>query len=193
MSRRIIGLTGGIATGKSTVASYLQELGIPVIDADHLARLAVVPGSPILTRIVDHFGSQILTETGELNRRELGKVVFASPTQKAWLEAQIHPYVREQLLVGLQSDPESVICLMIPLLFEAEMTDLVTEIWVVTCSPDLQKQRILNRDHLSLAEVDARLMSQWPMQAKCQYADVILDNSGSLADLNSQVKSLFLV
>jgi dephospho-CoA kinase len=191
MRQRIIGLTGGIATGKSTVASYLEELRIPVLDADYLARLAVLPESPTLKKIVGHFGSEILTETGELNRRELGKVVFASPSQKAWLEAQIHPYVREQLLLGLQSYADrSIVCLMIPLLFEARMTDLVTEIWVVTCPPDIQKQRILRRDHLSLTEVEDRLKSQWPLEAKCQQADVILDNSGSLADLKSQVMSL---
>lgn len=191
-SMHIIGLTGGIGTGKSTAARILMELGIQVIDADQLAREAVTEGSPILQRVIDHFGSEILDETGTLDRRYLGRKVFADPAERQWLEQQIHPYVQDQMTqwihqISIGSADESVICLMIPLLFEAQMTDWATEIWVVKCSEQQQLQRLRQRDHLSNAEIKARIASQWPLSEKIQRADVVLDNSGSLEQLRKQI------
>jgi dephospho-CoA kinase len=188
VSQRIIGLTGGIGTGKSTVAECLRELGIPVADADQLARAAVAPGSAILQQIRDRFGSEILDATGQLDRRRLGERVFANPADRLWLEAQIHPFVKDQLVAALQEWVDlPVVCLMIPLLFEAEMTNLVTEIWVVTCPPDLQEQRLQQRDLLTVQAIHQRMASQWPLQQKTERANVVIDNAGSLHQLRDQI------
>ncbi len=185
-SQRILGLTGGIGTGKSTVGRILAAEGIRVIDADQLAREAVAPGSMILERIVQRFGSSFVDAAGQLNRRQLGARIFTHGDDRHWLENQIHPYVRQQLVEQCLSH-SSVVCLMIPLLFEAAMTDLVTEIWVVQCPYDLQVQRLHDRDQLERADIEARIKSQWPLSRKCKLADVVIDNSGSLEQLRVQV------
>ncbi len=188
MPQRIIGLTGGIATGKSTVAAILAEQGIPVSDADQLARQAVAPGSPILERIQAHFGSEILQPDGQLDRAELGRRIFHDPTERTWLESQIHPYVKDQHHAFLHHHhDQALVCLMIPLLFEAHMTDWVTEIWVVSCPESLQIQRLQQRNGLPLSEIEARIRSQWPLSHKIERADVVIDNSGTLADLRTIV------
>jgi dephospho-CoA kinase len=180
-AQRIIGLTGGIATGKSTVAEILtQTYGLPVLDTDVLARAAVAPGSGILAQIFDRFGDTVQQTDGSLNRAALGDIIFTHPSERQWLEAQIHPYVRQQLILQAtvhKDDPGLV--MVVPLLFEAKMTDLVTEIWVVTCSPELEIQRIMTRDHLSLAQAQARIASQMPLAEKVQQADVVIENQGS--------------
>lgn len=190
-SQRIIGLTGGIGTGKSTVAQLLQGQGLPVIDADQLAREAIAPGSVLLQTIIQHFGPEILDNTGHLDRRRLGQKVFADPQERSWLEHLIHPYVRQQMVQQITQTHAGTAaqaqCLMIPLLFEANMTDLVTEIWVVRCSEEQQIQRLQQRDSLSEAEIRDRIASQWPLEEKIRRADVVLDNSGSLAILRDQV------
>lgn len=189
-STRIIGLTGGIGTGKSTAAQALAQLEIPVLDADRLAREAVAPGSAILHRVIDHFGTEILDDTGHLDRRQLGRRIFSDPVEKRWLEDQIHPDVRQRMIQWIPQAAQSsaVICLMIPLLFEAQMTDLVTEIWVVTCSADQQLQRLHQRDGLTPTEIHSRIASQWPLSTKIPQADVVLDNSGSLESLQAQIQ-----
>ncbi|MBF2098101.1 MAG: dephospho-CoA kinase [Gloeomargaritaceae cyanobacterium C42_A2020_066] len=183
MTQRRIGLTGGIATGKSTVARYLEVAHhLPVMDADIYAREAVQPGSPILEAIGKHFGPAVLNADGTLNRRALGEVVFHDAAARQWLEHQIHPYVRQ----GFQRDcdPSAPIAvLVVPLLFEAGFTDQVSEIWVVTCAEVIQRQRLQQRDQLSEAAVSARLASQWPLAQKVAQADVVLTNEGDLADL----------
>jgi dephospho-CoA kinase len=122
---RIIGLTGGIATGKTTVAEYLASAyALPILDADIYAREAVQPGSPILVNIVDRFGSEILLPDARLNRSQLGEIIFSDPTERRWLESQIHPYVRDRLQAEQQALAQHPILVMVvPLLFEAKMTD----------------------------------------------------------------------
>ncbi len=192
---RIIGLTGGIGTGKSTAARILMELGIQVIDADQLAREAVAEGSPILQRVIEHFGPEILNEAGGLDRRRLGHQVFSDPIERQWLEQQIHPYVQDQMTqrirqITMASPGETAICVMIPLLFEAQMTEQVTEIWVVTCAEPQQIQRLRQRDQLTDTEIKDRINSQWPLSEKIQRADVVLDNSGSLEQLREQIRQV---
>lgn len=188
-AQRIIGLTGGIATGKSTVAEILaQTYGLPVLDADVLARAAVAPGSSILAQIFDRFGDRVRQANGNLNRAALGDIIFTHPPERQWLEAQIHPYVQQQLVLQAathKDDPGLV--MVVPLLFEAQMTDLVTEIWVVTCATELEIQRIMTRDHLSLAQAQARIASQMPLTEKVQRADVVIENQGSREALVQQV------
>ncbi len=186
--QRRIGLTGGIGTGKTTVANYLAETyQLPVLDADIYAREAVQLGSPILDEIVKHFGVSVLQRDGTLNRQQLGKIVFNYPDERQWLEAQIHPCVRECFETELVTQVTPTVVLAIPLLFEAEMTDLVTEIWVVACSPEQQLQRIIARDALPLEQAKARLNSQLPLTEKAARADIVLDNSSTREALFKQV------
>lgn len=182
MKRRIIGLTGGIATGKSTVAGWLVEWGIPVADADVLAREAVRPGTQILQQIRDRYGSGILDDLGQLNRKMLGAIVFDSPEERNWLETKIHPFVRLQLeLFIAQLPPNATAAVVVPLLFEAGMTDLVDEVWTVICPPQQQLDRLTQRDGLSIAEAQSRIDSQWSLSKKAIHSDVVIDNSGDLS------------
>ena len=187
--RRIIGLTGGIATGKTTVSKHLSRVHqLPVLDADVYAREAVQPGSPILKAIADHYGQDILLPDGGLNRQQLGHIVFQDATERLWLEQQIHPYVRDRFTKAMQdiADDQTVVQ-AIPLLFEAGLTDQVTEIWVVTCPEAQQLARLLQRDRLSLEQAQARIRSQTPLPEKVARADVVLDNSGEVDGLLAQV------
>ncbi|WP_449416347.1 dephospho-CoA kinase [Phormidium nigroviride] len=194
---RLIGLTGGIATGKTTVSNYLANAyQLPILDADIYAREAVLPETPILARIVERFGSEVLLPDGSLNRRSLGNIVFNNSEELRWLEKQIHPYVRDRLLqeikIGIsgqnrQSIRPLRIVLAVPLLFEAKMTDLVTEIWVVYCPRSQQLERLVERDRINLDRAQTLINSQMLLVEKCQQADVILDNSTTLESLFRQV------
>lgn len=196
VQKRIIGLTGGISTGKTTVSNYLAHSHkLPVFDADIYAREAVNLGSPILTQISERYGADILLANGNLDRKKLGQIIFNNLDERRWLEAQIHPYVRERLAQSTKSDicqeenSKSPIVLVVPLLFESNMTDLVTEIWVVSCGPAHQLERLMQRDHLTLEQAQARINSQMPVEEKCARADVVLDNSSTLENLLKQVDS----
>lgn len=189
MNQRQIGLTGGIATGKTTVSNYLKNKHkLPVFDADIYAREAVEIGSDVLNQIVRRYGSDLLLSDRSLNRPKLGEIVFSQPQEKQWLEAQIHPQVRDRLFREIAALPEqSTAVLVIPLLFEAQMTDLVTEIWVVSCPGDRQIQRLMERDGLTLDQAKARINSQMPLAEKCAQADVVLDNSSTIEHLIQQI------
>lgn len=189
--QRIIGLTGGIGMGKSTVSSYLEKgYELPVFDADILAREAVQVGSPILQAIAERYGPSILLPDGRLNRARLGEIIFGLASERLWIDQQIHPYVRdrfEDLLVQPDYQTCPMLVLVVPLLFEARMTDLVTEIWVVHCSKEQQVARLMERSRHSSAtntpltpeQVEARINAQLHIQRKIDQADVVLDNSGS--------------
>ena len=199
---RAIGLTGGIATGKTAISNYLADTyKFPILDADIYAREAVHPGSPILNSIVERYGADILLPDGSLNRSELGNIIFCNAAERQWLEQQIHPYVRRRFVDGTQSyitalsqvsQDTLTLVLVVPLLFEAQMTDLCTEIWVVYCSPEVQLQRLIERDGLSGDRASARINAQMPIDQKCQKADVVLDNSSTLDSLFLQVDRLLL-
>jgi dephospho-CoA kinase len=187
--QRIIGLTGGIATGKSTVSNYLMDpYQLPVLDADDYARQAVAPGAPILAAIVARYGATMVQPDGSLDRSRLGEVIFSHPTEKAWLEQHIHPFVRGCFAAAMaQLGDAAVVVQAIPLLFEANLTHQVSEIWVVTCTPDQQRQRLMQRNHLTLGQAEARIRSQMPLTQKVAQADVVLDNSRDLPHLFRQV------
>jgi dephospho-CoA kinase len=186
--KRIIGLTGGIATGKTTVSNYLpHRYQLPVLDADIYAREAVQVGSPIHSKICERYGSGVQLPDGTLNRKRLGEIVFSNPAQRQWLEQQIHPYVRDRFQSDLNTLVAPTIVLVVPLLFEAEMTDLVTEIWVVSCSAEQQLRRMIERDRLSREQAQARINSQLPLAEKVARADVVLDNSSTPEALLKQV------
>jgi dephospho-CoA kinase len=192
--QRIIGLTGGIGMGKTTISNYLEKTyHLPVLDADVYAREAVGQDSPILHAIAARYGTGVLLPDGTLNRHRLGDIIFASPPERLWVEQQIHPYVRDRMVQALTTPPlndvqkNPTVVLVVPLLFEARMTDLVTEIWVVQTTSEHQLERLIKRDRLTLAQAQTRINSQLPTQRKAAQADVVLDNSSTLEDLLRQV------
>ncbi|MGG6264613.1 dephospho-CoA kinase [Leptolyngbya sp. AN03gr2] len=185
---RIIGITGGIGMGKTTISNYLATAHhLPVLDADLIAREAVEPGSPILSQIIDQYGSSLIRLDGSLDRSKLGSIIFSDPAERTWLEQQIHPFVRKKLETERDRLAYSTLVMVIPLLFEAQMTDLVTEIWVVSCPESQQIQRLMQREKLSLEQAQARIRSQMSIEEKRDRADHILDNSTTLEALMQQV------
>jgi dephospho-CoA kinase len=192
MTKRIIGLTGGIATGKTTVANYIASTyNIPILDADIYARDAVAVGSPILSAIAQRYGQEILSPDGSLNRQQLGEIIFDNQNERSWLESLIHPYVSDRLIKAIAESPSPILVLVIPLLFEAQMTHLVTEIWVVYCSDSQQLQRLIQRNHLSKEQAQTRINSQLSLAEKVASADVVLDNSSTPEALLQQVDLAF--
>ena len=188
MTKEIIGLTGGIATGKSTVSKYLSDkYDLTIYDADVIARQAVEKNSPIWQRIVDRYGKEIINQDGDLNRRQLGQIIFNQLAEKQWLEQQIHPFVRDYFTNLIAQTNEPVIVLVIPLLFEVNMTDLVTEIWVVICSLEQEIDRLMKRNNLTITEAKTRINNQIPLAQKVAQADFVLDNEESLQDLYRQI------
>jgi dephospho-CoA kinase len=186
--KRIIGLTGGIGTGKTTVSNYLaSQYQLPILDADIYAREAVQLGSPILDKIIERYGSGVQLPDGMLNRKRLGEIVFSDPSQRQWLEQQIHPYVGDRITAELDTLVAPTVVVVVPLLFEAGMTDLVTEIWVVSCAPEQQLRRMIERDHLTLEQARDRINSQLPLQEKVARADVVLDNSSTVEALFQEI------
>lgn len=204
---RLIGLTGGIGTGKTTVSHYLATTyQIPIWDADLYAREAVKPGSSVLEQIVNRYGREILLYDGNLNRQKLGSLIFSDSSERTWLEQQIHPFVRDCFVHNIQQlkagkiptpdgnpSPYADGVLVIPLLFESQMTDLVTEIWVVYCSAQQQYVRLIEREKidsgriLTPEEAQAKIHSQMSLEAKCKRADIILYNSSTPGELFKQV------
>ncbi|MBD2089767.1 dephospho-CoA kinase [Microcoleus sp. FACHB-1515] len=189
--RRIIGLTGGVGMGKTTISNYLATAyNLPILDADIFAREAVAPHSPILAEIVERYGASILQPDRSLDRARLAQVIFSSSAERLWVEQQIHPFVRDRFVCKLKSlaaEGKPVAVLVVPLLFEARMTDLVTEIWVVRSTPQQQIARLQERDQLDLSQIIARIDSQMPIEKKLDRADVILDNRFTLEALFEQV------
>jgi dephospho-CoA kinase len=187
-SKRLIGLTGGIATGKTTVSNYLAtQYHLPILDADVYAREAVAQDSPILQTIFRRYGDKVKLVDASLDRTALGEIVFNDPQEKQWLESQIHPYVRDRFEQELSKINNNTIVLSIPLLFEAQLTNLVTEIWVVSCDRSLQIARLQQRNGLTAKQAQARIDSQIPLAEKIAAADIVLDNNGDLTDLYAQI------
>ncbi|MEB3188426.1 MAG: dephospho-CoA kinase [bacterium] len=189
---RVIGLTGGIATGKSTVARLLQDQGAELIDADVLAREVVEPGQPALEEIRAVFGERALDAEGRLDRPWLARTIFADPALRRCLEEILHPRVRERArqrlaaLAAHESSPGLVVW-VVPLLFETGLHEQLDEVWVVAVSPETQVARLMARDGLDEAEARRRIAAQWPMERKLELADRVIDNDGSPGDLLPQV------
>ena len=189
---KIIGLTGGIASGKSSVAEMLRELGAVIIDADQLSREAVLPGSPTLRQISELFGSGALQSDGTLNREAVRAQVFADPAKRIQLEAILHPAIKElawQKLAEARQNGADVTVYMAPLLIEANATDRVDEIWVVTVQPEVQLVRLMQRDHCSLEQARQIVAAQMPLAEKQRYGVVVIDNSNDLDETRRQVEA----
>ena len=179
---RVIGLTGGIATGKSSVASFFSERGIPVIDADQLARDVVLPGSPALERISSLFGPDVLTTDGTLDRKRMGALIFADPVKRRQLEDILHPEIRrmaEERISQAAAAGHQRLIYMAPLLIEAGATDRVDDIWVVTVRPEVQLERLMKRDGINREQAQLVIDSQMPLSEKERYGSVVVDNSGT--------------
>ena len=187
--QRRIGLTGGIATGKSTVAAILSDChGLPVLDADVYARKLLAPGTAASRAVLDRYGRQVQTPSGALDRRALGLIVFARPTERRWLEALTHPLVKDAFTRDLARHHQaSTVVLVAPLLLEAGLEGLCSEVWLVDLDEASRLERLLARDHISPHEARDRIRSQWPLERKRGLADVILQNHGHLVALARQV------
>lgn len=186
----IIGLTGGIGSGKSLVATRFAELGITVVNADTVAREVVAKGEPALERIREHFGEQILLPTGELDRRQLRGIIFADPEQKKWLENLLHPIIRVRMVEQLQAAASPYAILESPLLLETDQHLLVEKIIVVDVDEATQIARASARDGADVEQIKNIIASQMPRAEKLKKADFVIDNSGSAEATFLQVGEL---
>lgn len=193
---KLVTLTGGIASGKSTVARMLGELGAEVVDADALAREVVRPGQPALEEIVAAFGREVLLPTGELDRRKLAQRVFSDPASRARLNAIVHPRVGERMRQAVEEirarRPDAVVVLDVPLLFDVPLPELESlPAVVVYASPETQLRRLRERDGLTEDEAQERLRAQRPLRDKLARARWVVDNDGDLARTAEQVRRVW--
>ena len=186
MALRVFGLTGGIGSGKSAVARRLRARGLPVVNADDLARVAVARGSEGLERVADYFGADVLTSAGDLDRARLGQIIFGDPEARRMLDAMIHPIVRQlaaQRFQELGERGEPLACYEVPLLYEGGLDRTYQPVLVVNAPRALREQRIAARDGLDSAQIAARIRAQMPLEEKVQRADYVIDNAGTLREL----------
>lgn len=188
---KIIGLTGGIATGKSTVSSILKDLDIQVIDADTVARELSKKGNKVWSAIYDNFGSKFFLQNGELDRGALGELVFSNCDFRDKLNKLTHPIIQAEILTLLQelkkkSDP-AFVTIDVPLLIESGWSSIVDEVWVVAVPRDLQLQRLMQRDGFTREQAELRINSQMSLEDKCDLADKIIDNSSSIEYTKEQI------
>ncbi|MDZ5472474.1 dephospho-CoA kinase [Bacillus sp. 31A1R] len=189
----IIGLTGGIASGKSTISNMLKEKGIPVIDADVEARLAVEIGEPAYEEIVSYFGREILNEDHTIDRAKLGAIIFNNEEKRLKLNSIVHPAVRKHMTEKKEREIEkgsNIIVLDIPLLFESKLTYMVDKVLLVYVSEEVQLQRLMNRNQLTEDEATARVLSQMPLKDKLQLADAVIDNNGTIQQSEDQLNHI---
>lgn len=183
---RIIGLTGGIASGKSTVASVFREMGAIILDADQIAREVVLPRQPAWVDIVEFFGPRILKPDQSLNREEIGKIVFSNPDCLQELNRITHPrimqYYKDALRQTSLEKPEAIVILEVPLLYETNMDKLCQQVVVVWVDRETQIKRLMERENLSHADAIKRVDSQMPLDEKARRADFVIDNRGSMVE-----------
>ena len=178
----IVGLTGGIGSGKSTVANLFTELGVPVVDADIVARQVVEKGSPLLTQITAHFGTQVLTETGELNRAVLRNLIFHDETEKNWLNALLHPAIREEMLAQLERQTAPYVLFVVPLLIENKLNTLCDRVLVIDVKPETQLARASQRDKNNIQLIQQIMNAQVSRDTRLKYADDIINNDDELVE-----------
>ena len=186
----IIGLTGGIASGKSEVSRMFEEFGAPVIDTDLISRQLVTPGEPALQEIVTAFGPSILNNEGALNRKMLGKLVFSSERDRLRLEDILHPRIRDEVTRQLQMIDAPYVIVVIPLLFETRYPITVDRVLLVDAPQELQRQRLMQRNGISESEADKMMHTQASSQQRMAIADDVISNPGSLKILHAEVQRL---
>ncbi|MDQ1001250.1 dephospho-CoA kinase [Neobacillus niacini] len=186
----VIGLTGGIASGKSTVSNMLKEMHITVIDADVEARLAVEKGEPAYQKIVAEFGDDIVLPDGDIDRQKLGSIIFHNAEKRQLLNSIVHPEVRKRMndqVEAARTRAEQVIILDIPLLFESKLTYMVEKTILVYVDREIQLKRLMERNDLSLEDAEARIKSQMPLSEKVALSDAVINNNGSTTETKKQV------
>ena len=190
---KIIGITGGIASGKSTVTEFLRQKGFQVVDADAVVRQLQKPGRRLYQVLVVHFGEKILLENGELNRPLLASLIFSNPEEQEWSKRTQGEIIREELaaLRNRLAQTEALFFMDIPLLFEQNYASWFDETWLVYVNRDVQLERLMKRDQISKEAAESRLNSQWPLERKISLASHSLDNNGNQEQLIAQVVQLF--
>lgn len=186
----VVGVTGGIGSGKSAVTDRLANLGITIVDADVAARVVVEPGQPALQAIADHFGSGVIKEDGSLDRAALREIVFEHPDERQWLESITHPAIREEIICRLQSADSPYVVLSSPLLIEASQNDFVDLVVVVDVPESTQLERTIKRDGNSADLVRQIMAAQLNREDRLRAADLIIDNDGNLEELHQHVDAL---
>lgn len=190
--RKIIGITGGIASGKSTVTEFLRQKGFQVVDADAVVHQLQKPGGRLYQVLVEHFGEKILLENGELNRPLLASLIFSNPEEQEWSKRTQGEIIREELaaLRNQFAQTEALFFMDIPLLFEQNYVSWFDETWLVYVNRDVQLERLMKRDQISKEAAESRLNSQWPLERKISLASHSLDNNGNQEQLIAQVVQL---
>lgn len=191
----LLGLTGGIATGKSTVSAMLRQRGAKIVDADQIAHEVVEPDTKGSFLIRQQFGSDMFTADGRLDRKKLGRHVFQQPSERKKLEQILHPLIRqemkEQTRLFLESDPKAIVVWDVPLLFESHLTTWVEKVIVVYVPEHVQLARLMNRDHFAVDEAKQRIQAQMSIEEKRRRADFVIDNQGSYQNTERQVNQLW--
>ena len=189
---KIIGITGGIASGKSTVTDFLRQKGFQVVDADAVVHQLQKPGGRLYQVLVEHFGEKILLENGELNRTLLASLIFSNPEEQEWSKRTQGEIIREELaaLRNQLAQTESLFFMDIPLLFEQNYASWFDETWLVYVNRDVQLERLMKREQISKEAAESRLNSQWPLERKISLASHSLDNNGNQEQLIAQVVQL---
>ena len=189
---KIIGITGGIASGKSTVTNFLRKQGFQVVDADAVVHQLQKPGGRLFQALVQHFGQEIILENGELNRPLLASLIFSNPEERERSRITQGEIIREELatLRDQLAQTESIFFMDIPLLFEQDYSSWFNETWLVYVEPDVQMDRLMKRDQLSKDLAISRLAAQWTLEKKKGLASQVIDNNGSQDQLLAQVNSL---
>lgn len=191
----IIGLTGGIASGKSTVSALLLDKGAQLVDADVIAREVMLPGHPVLAAVVRHFGEDILAADGTLDRAKLGNIVFQKPEARQRLNGLTHPAIRQEIKDRMyrleEEDPDRLIVVDIPLLYESELDNLFEKVIVVYVPRDIQRARLMERNGLTTEQAESRLNSQMDLEVKRSRADYVIDNSSDLKHTEAQLAALW--
>ena len=189
---KIIGITGGISSGKSTVTNFLRKQGFQVVDADAVVHQLQKPGGRLFEALVQHFGKEIILANGELNRPLLASLIFSNPEEREWSRITQGEIIREELarLRDQFAQIEEIFFMDIPLLFEQDYSDWFAETWLVYVDRDVQVERLMKRDNLSKDEAESRLAAQWPLEKKKDLASYVLDNNGNHDQLLTQVFSL---
>ena len=189
---KIIGITGGIASGKSTVTEFLRQKGFQVVDADAVVHQLQKPGGRLYQVLVEHFGEKVLLENGELNRPLLASLIFSNPEEQEWSKRTQGEIIREELaaLRNQLNQTEALFFMDIPLLFEQNYASWFDETWLVYVNRDVQLERLMKRDQISKEAAESRLNSQWPLERKISLASHSLDNNGNQEQLIAQVVQL---
>ncbi|TNG94820.1 dephospho-CoA kinase [Pasteurellaceae bacterium USgator11] len=190
----IIGLTGGIGSGKSTIADWFAELGVPIVDADVVAREVVAPGSPLLAQIAEHFGQQVISAEGGLDRAALRQIVFADKDKTEWLNQLLHPAIRQRMLRQLQQQTALYVLWVVPLLIENKLTEYCDRVLVVDVSEAIQLQRAVRRDNSNIQQIKKIMQAQVSREQRLAKADDVINNDRPLSesekDLRAQVLQL---